>query len=173
VTRDRNPERGVAMFIVMIVVIGLTTVGLLAVYETMGETKATSYGVDSDAALYCAEAGLAKARPMIGGNYAAWAAILDGDPSNDPSWYPITGDLDVPADGKSDFTVTIRDDDDEPVGTPNDPTKDNDLSVYVISTCTRYPETPRQVTELIHYKGGGAGYRNQSGQGAGNTGNTN
>jgi hypothetical protein len=166
-------ERGVAMFIVMIVVVGLTTVALLGIYLTLGETKATSYGVDADAALYCAEAGLAKARPIIGANYGSWAAILDTDPSNDPSWYPITGDLDVPPDGKNDFVVTIKDDDDEPPGTPNDPTVDNDLSVYIVSTCTRYADTPRQVTELIHYKGGGTSYRNQSGQGAGNTGNTN
>ena len=166
-------ERGVAMFIVMLVVSALMTVGLLAVYLTLGETKSTAYTVDSKSALYCAEAGLAKARPLIGANYAAWAAILDGDPSNDPSWYPITGDIDVPGDNVNDFSVTIRDNDDEPVGTANDPTHDNDMRVYIVSRCTRFPETPREVTELVYYTGGGNAYRNQSGQGAGNTGNAN
>jgi hypothetical protein len=169
----RARERGVALVLVLIVVMGLTTVGLLAIYATMGETRSTSYGVDSKAALYCAEAGLAKARPIIGANYPAWAAILDGNPANDPAWYPITGDLDVPPDGVNDFVVTIRDDDDEPAGAANDPTHDNNLSVYVVSTCTRYPDTPRQVTELIHYQGVGNVYRAQAGHGPSNTGNAN
>jgi hypothetical protein len=166
-------ERGIALVLVMILVMGLMTVGLLALYSTSGETKSASYGVDSKAALYCAEAGLAKARPIIGANYAAWPSILDTDPSNDPAWYPITGDLDVPPDGVNDFVVTVRDNDDEPAGVANDPTHDNDMSVYVVSTCTRYAETPRQVTELIHYQGVGNVYRSQSGNGPSNTGNSN
>ena len=169
----RSPERGVAMFIVLLVVTSLMTVGLLAIYLTLGATKSTAYSVDSKSALSCAEAGLAKARPLSGATYASWAAILDTDPSNDPSWYPITGDLDVPGDNTNDFTVTVRDNDDEPTGTANDPTKDNDMRVFVVSKCTRFPETPREVTELIYYTGGGNSYRNQSGQGAGNTGNSN
>jgi|SRR5579862_3466679 len=170
----RDPgEQGIALILVMVLVIGLTTVGLLTLYATSGETTSTHYGVDSKAALYCAEAGLAKARPIIGANYASWAAILDTDPTNDPAWYPITGDLDVPPDGQNDFIVTIRDDDDEPPGVPNDPTHDNNLSVYVVSTCVRYGETPRQVTELLHYQGVGNTYRSQSGNGPGNTGNSN
>jgi len=166
-------ERGVAVFVVLIAVIALSVVGMLAAYLTVAETKSTSYEVDANAALYCAEAGLAKARPLIGSNYASWAAMLDTDPTNDPSWYPITGDLDVPPDGVDDFVVTIKDNDDEPPGAPDDPTHDNDMRVFIVSKCTRYPETPREVTELIYYKGGGNAYRNQAGQGAGNTGNAN
>jgi hypothetical protein len=169
----RVRERGVALLVVTILVMGLMTVGMLSLYATSGETESASYGVDSKAALYCAEAGLAKARPIIGNNYTSWAAILDGDPANDPPWYPITGDIDVPADGVNDFVVTIRDNDDEPAGVANDPTKDNDLAVYVVSTCTRYGQTPRQVTELIHYQGVGNVYRSQSGNGPSNTGNSN
>ncbi|HTJ45779.1 MAG TPA: hypothetical protein VL463_26935 [Kofleriaceae bacterium] len=172
ISRPRD-QRGVAMFIVLLVVSSLMTVGLLAIYLTLGETKSTAYAVDSKSALYCAEAGLAKARPLIGANYASWAAILSNDTANIPSWYPVTGDIDVPADNVNDFSVTIRDNDDEPTGSPNDLTKDNDMRVFVISKCTRYPETPREVTELIYYTGGGNAYRNQSGQGAGNTGNSN
>ena len=41
------------------------------------------------------------------------------------------------------------------------------------STCLKYPESPKSVTELVRYEGGGYSYRNQSGQGAGNTGNAN
>ena len=172
-TRRDPSQRGVAMFIVLMVVSSLMTVGLLAIYLTLSETKSTSYVTDAKAALYCAEAGLAKARSQIAANFGAWPQLLDADASNDPAWYPITGDLDTPADGVSDFTVTVRDNDDEPVGTANDPTHDNDLRIYIVSKCTRYPETPREVTELIYYQGGGNSYRNQSGQGAGNTGNSN
>jgi hypothetical protein len=161
------------MFIVLLVVTSLMTVGLLAIYLTLGETKSTAYGVDSKAALYCAEAGLAKARPLIAGNYAAWTNILAGNSANYPAWYPVTGDIDVPGDGVNDFVVTIRDNDDEPAGVANDPTKDNDMRVFVVSKCTRYPETPREVTELIYYSGAGNQYRNQSGQGVGNSGNSN
>lgn len=39
--------------------------------------------------------------------------------------------------------------------------------------CVKYPEYPRTVTELVEYSSGGNGYRNQAGQGAANTGNTN
>jgi hypothetical protein len=169
----RNPERGVAMFVVLMVVSSLMMVGLLAIYLTLSETRSTSYVTDAKASLYCAEGGLAKARALIASNYAAWGQLLDTDAGNDPAWYPITGDLDVPGDGTSDFSVTVRDNDDEPVGTANDPTHDNDMRLYVVSTCLRYPETPREVTELIYYSGGGNSYRNQSGQGAGNTGNSN
>lgn len=172
-SRSAPRQRGVAMFVVLLVVSSLMTVGLLTIYMTLGETKATSYGVDSKAALYCAEAGLAKARPLLASNYAAWTTILAGDTANYPAWYPVTGDLDVPADNVNDFSVTIRDNDDEPAGVANDPTKDNDMRVFVVSKCTRYPETPREVTELIYYSGGGNSYRNQSGQGAGNSGNAN
>ena len=161
------------MFIVVLVISSLMTVGLLAIYMTIGETKSTSYTVDSKAALYCAEAGLAKARPLLAANYPAWGVILVGDPASYPAWYPIMGDIDSPADGVNDFTVTIRDNDDEPAGSANDPTKDNDMRVFVVSRCTRYPETPREVTELLYYSGGGTSYRTQSGLGAGNTVNSN
>ena len=166
----RVEERGAAMLIALLVVSSLMTVGVLAIALTLGETKSTGYSADAKAALYCAEAGLAKARPIVGSNYSDWNTILGG---GSVAWYPITGDLDVPGDNVNDFTVTIRDNDDEPVGTANDPTHDNDMRVFIVSTCTRYPETPRQVTELIYYTGGGNSYRDQSGQGAGNTGNAN
>ena len=166
-------ERGVAMFIVIAVMSSLMMVALLAIYLTVTETESTSYATDAKASLYCAEAGLAKARALLVANYAAWPTILDADASNDPAWYPVVGDIDLPVDGINDFSVTIRDNEDEPVGTPNDPTHDNDMRIYVVSKCTRYPETPREVTELIFYQAGGASYRNQSGQGAGNTGNAN
>jgi hypothetical protein len=47
------------------------------------------------------------------------------------------------------------------------------MRVFVVSKCVRYPETPREVTELIYYSGAGNSYRNQAGQGAGNSGNAN
>lgn len=169
----RSRERGAAMIIALLVVSSLMTVGLLGAYLTMSETKSTGLAIDGKASLYCAEAGLTKARGIVGSSVGTWSSLLDGDPSNDPSWYPIRGDLDIPADGVDDFEVTVRDNDDEPVNLTNDPTHDNDMRIYLVSRCTRFPESPREVVELIYYSGGGNLYRNQAGQGAGNTGNSN
>ena len=55
----------------------------------------------------------------------------------------------------------------------NDPVADNDLKVFIVSRCLKYPEHPRTVMELIEYTAAGHAYRNQAGQGASNTGNSN
>jgi hypothetical protein len=170
---NRVSESGAAVAVVMVLVSALLTAGALAVHLAVGDTRATGYAAASRSALYCAEAGLASARALIGASYASWPLLLDDDPANDPSWYPIRADLDAPADGVTDFEVTIRDNDDELAPVANDPRRDNDLRVFVVSRCTRHRETPRQVLELITYEGGGNVYRNQSGQGAGNAGNVN
>ena len=164
-------ESGSAMIIVMVILVALLGAGAIAVHLQMSDTRSTGLIRSARAALYCAEAGLQRARPIVGANYATWGDTLDGDPGNDPGWYPITGDLD--GDGTADYTVTIRDNDDELSPNPNDPTRDNDLTVFVVSTCTRYPDTPREVLEMITYEGGGSLYRNQAGCGPGNTGNCN
>jgi hypothetical protein len=169
----RNPQRGAAMMVVLITMAALMTAGGLAIYVSSSETRSTGYVATSRQALYCAEAGLAAARDTITGNYASWGDALDDDEANDPDWYPITGRLDDDPTGDPDYEVVIRDNDDEHSPNANDPTKDSDLQVYVESTCLKYPDAPRVVTELIQYTGGGYVYKNQSGQGGGNTGNSN
>lgn len=168
-----SSQRGAAMMVVMIVMAALMTAGGLAIYVSSSETRSTGYVASSRQALFCAEAGLAAARDTITGNYASWSLALDDDDTNDPPWYPVTGHVDDAATGDADYEVRIRDNDDEQAPSPNDPTKDSDLQVYVESTCLKYPDAPRMVTELIQYTGGGYVYRNQAGQGGGNTGNSN
>jgi hypothetical protein len=166
-------ERGAAVALIMVLVSSLLAGGALAVYLAVGDTRASSYTSSSRGALFCAEAGLASARALIGASYASWPLLLDGDPGNDPSWYPIRGDIDSPTDGVNDYEVTVRDNDDEMAPAVNNPRRDNDLKVFVVSKCTRHSDTPRQVLELLTYTGGGTVYRNQSGQGASNAGNVN
>lgn len=170
-TRCRRGERGSIMLVVAMVLVALLAGGGIALYVQVSSTRSTGYLASSRAALYCAEAGLAVGRRVIGMNVGDWPAILDNSDSNNPSWYPLTGDLD--GDGEADYEVTIRDNDDELPPDPNNPMTDNDLTVFVVSRCTRYPETPREVFELVSYSTGSAGYRNQAGQGTGNTGNAN
>lgn len=159
------------MVLVMVILVALLAGGAVALSLQLGSTKQVGLASDSRGALYCAEAGLVAARPVIGARYADWESILDADAGNDPDWYPFSDDID--GDGVNDYVVTMRDNDDEAAPTPNDPTRDNDLKIFVISSCLKYPDTPREVLELVKYQGGGAGYRAQSGSGAQNTGNEN
>ena len=171
--RHRQAQRGAAMLVVMVVMAALMTAGGLAIYVSTSETRSTGYVSSSRQALFCAEAGLAQARAVVTQNYNTWTQVLDTNATNDPTWYPIDGYVTDDATGDFDYEVTIRDNDDEIAPTANDPTKDTDLQVYVTSTCLKYPESPKSVTERVRYEGGGYSYRNQSGQGAGNTGNAN
>ena len=167
----RRAEQGSIMIIVVTMIAALLAGAGIAVYLQISDTKSTGLIRAARSSLYCAEAGLVRARPYLGTNWSDWSLWLDQDPSNDPQPYPYTGDID--GDGTDDFEVTIRDNDDEPAAVANDPTRDNDLKVFIISRCTKYPNSPREVLELVQYKGQGNLYRNQSGQGSGNTGNTN
>ena len=170
---SRNKQRGAAMMVVMIVMAALMTAGGVAIYVSTSETRSTGYVASSRQALFCAEAGLAAARSTVTANYASWGAVLDATVGNDPAWYPIEGYLDDTGSGDPDYIVTIRDNDDEKAPAANDPANDTDLQVYVQATCLKFPEIPRSVTELVEYQGGGYVYRNQAGQGAGNSGNAN
>jgi hypothetical protein len=148
-------QRGAAMFVVMITVAALLTAGLLTVHVGEAETKSIDYVASERRALFCAESGIADSRVIVGANYEMWDTLLDSDASNDPAWYPIRGYLDGDhhsAGDPFDYEVTIEDNDDESPS-PNLPTTDNDLRVFIVARCLKY--------------------RNQSGQGASNTGNAN
>jgi hypothetical protein len=159
------------MVLVMVILVALLAGGAVMLSLQLGSTKQAGVASDKRGALFCAEAGLAAARPVLLNNVAGWAAALDTDTGNDPAWYPITGDLD--GDGDDDYEVVISDNDDEAAPAANDPNVDNDLQVFVVSTCLLYPESPRTVRELIRYTGGGHLYRDQAAQGTWNSGNSN
>lgn len=168
-----DPERGSVMLLVSIILIALLSGGAIALYIQISSNKQVGFASTSRASLYCAESGLAEARATIGAVYSLWNDLLDGDPSNDPAWYPLRGDIDDPKDGVNDWEVTVRDNDDEPSSVANDPARDNDLKIFIISRCTKYNDAPREVLELVVYDQGQQQYRNQAGQGSGNTGNAN
>jgi hypothetical protein len=167
----RDPERGSALLLVVIVLAVLLAGAALSVQMQSADTRITGMVRSAHEALYCAEAGLVPARGLIGANFADWPAILDDNPQNDPAWYPIRGD--VGDGGDADYEVTVRDNDDEKGDQANDRSVDRDLQIFVVSRCLRNSETPREVTELVSFQGGGNVYRDQAGQGSGNTGNSN
>lgn len=169
--RDRRrSERGAALAVTLILITALLAGGALAMYLQVADTRSARFVTESRASLFCAEAGLAGARTYIALHAAEWNVMLDTDEANDPDGYPVTGDLD--GDGTDDWSVSIRDNDDERVGTV-DPYADIDGAIFMVATCTKYPDTPREVLELISFSGGGTNYRNQSGQGAGGSNNAN
>lgn len=164
-------QRGSAMLLVSTLLVALLAAGGVALYIELQGTKSADMVKASDSSLYCAEAGLVAARSIVAVNYLAWPTLLDSDPSNDPTWYPIRGDVD--GDGADDYEVTIRDNDDDVPPAASDPTFDNDRRVFMVSRCLKSSDTSREVTELVSVSGGGHVYRNQAGGGAFNSGNQN
>lgn len=167
----RRGERGAALAVTLILVSALLAGGALAMYLQLADTRSAAYVNESRASLYCAEAGLVGARDYVSLNVASWPSMLDGDPGNDPDGYPVEGDLD--GDGTMDWHVEIRDNDDELPPIENNTQLDIDATIFMVSSCLKYPDTPREVLEMISFSGGGTNYRNQSGQGAGGTNNAN
>ncbi len=163
------------MIVVMVLLVALLGAGAIALSLQTSNTKSTGYVRQARSALYCAEAGLNRARSIIAANYDEWPLVLDPDLA-DPVWYPIRGDLD--GDGTFDYIVTMRDNDDE-IPTPgapniqNDLTRDNDNQVFAESQCLMNPEMPRRVLELLAYSGGGNNYTGMDGQGALGSNNAN
>jgi len=170
--RARNPargERGAAFVVTMILVTALISGGALALYLQLADTRGARTVTEKRAAMYCAEAGLAGARAYIVNNSTSWSAMLDTDPLNDPEGYPVEGDLD--GDGVDDWHVEIKDNDDE---FPTDnPVADSDDTIFMIATCPKYPDAGKELMQLVRVQAGSFTYRNQRGQGAGNTNNAN
>ena len=153
----------------MMVVVALLAAGALALYLQMADTHSAQFVTQEKRSLYCAEAGLAGARDYILQNNTTWGEMLSTTTGDDPDGYPVTGDLD--GDGNDDWRVTIKDDDDE--FPTDDPYADANGTVFMVSNCIAYPDTPRSVLQLITITAAGANYRNQAGQGAGGTNNVN
>jgi hypothetical protein len=169
--RRRNSERGSALLITMIVITSLLAGAAAITGMQLMANRSTEVSRANMSATYCAEAGLIAARATVAANYTLWASALGS--SSEPSWLSgaFSHDLDGNPANDPDFTITLKDDDDEQTGA-NDLTKDNDLRVFVVSTCKLYPETPKQVQELVEYRGGGTCYDAQEG-GCGANGNGN
>lgn len=170
-TRRWSSERGAALSVMLVMITALLAIGGLAMYLQLADTRSTRYINEARGSLFCAEAGLAAARPFIANHAVDWPQMLDADDGNDPDGYPVEGDLD--GDGTADYRVVIKDNDDELPPADNNPDVDLDSTIFVVATCLRYPDTPREVLEMVSFGGGGFNYRNQSGQGAGGSNNAN
>lgn len=170
-TVDRRAERGSAMLLVAAILAALLAGGGIALYLQLQNTRSAAIVKSSRESLYCAEAGIAAGQSVLTAQFALWSTLIDADPDNDPAWYPVTGDVD--GDGVADYEVTIKDNDDEVAPTAADPTVDRDSKVFMTSRCLQNPEVPRYVMQLVDVAASGHNYRNQSGGGAGNTGNQN
>jgi hypothetical protein len=100
--------------------------------------------------------------------------VFDGAPY--PSWYDspaggadgIEGHMDNPAHASNDFIVTIEDniDDSFPAG---DPTRDNDLKIFVKSSCTKFADAPVALIQLVEVRAARQQYE-QEGRGQDKTG---
>ena len=165
--RLRDPERGTILVLVITILAALLSAAAVALYLQVSSTRAAGITSRTRSSLYCAEAGLAAARSLIADQTTNWADLLSGNTSAYP-WYPIQGDIDDPPDGVNDYIVTVRDNDDE---FPNDPTVDADDQIFIVSTCVKYPDSPREVLELVsrqvppgyHYTDQGGGDESNSG----------
>ena len=170
----RQPERGNAMLVTMIIISALLAGAAVVVSMQVQATRASGVTKQGLEALYCAEAGLAASHSTVANNYSLWGPTLAADPNGaaEPTWLQTAFSHDLDGDGVNDFTVTIKDNDDEVAPTANDLTKDVDTQIFIISTCTKYPDTPKQVVELVKYAGGGTCYKSQEG-GCNGNGNDN
>ena len=121
----RTAQRGSAMLVTLIIVSALIAGGAVLVSMQMSSNRGAEVTNTGVTALYCAEAGLAAARPVVVSSYLQWTGNLGT--GTEPSWLSSI-DHDVDNDGATaaDFTITLKDNDDELSGT-NDTSVDQDL----------------------------------------------
>jgi hypothetical protein len=150
------------MVVTMVLISALLAgAAVLAAMQTKS-TRGSQMTRTSMTSLHCAEAGLVFARPAVMMNYPQWNASL-GSPI-EPAWLAAV-QHDIDGDGAPDVRLTLKDNDDDD---PNDLTRDNDLTVYVVSTCIKYPDVEAQVAEMVRWNGSTNCYQAQLGGCGGN-----
>jgi hypothetical protein len=173
----RTRQRGSAMLVTMIIISSLLAGAAVLVSMQLASNRSSDITRSGLAATYCAEAGIQIALPAVIANYANWNTALatcNGvyPCSPEPSWLASLNH-DLSGGSGSDFTIYIKDNDDELPPNANNLQVDNDLSVFVVSRCIRYADNIKEVEELIQYSGGGQDYRSQQGLGRYGNGNNN
>lgn len=165
----RHPERGTAILITMIVTVALLGGGAVLVGMQMSSTRSTEVARSGMTALHCAEAGLNAARKPVNDAYTpdgTWGSSLGT--GAEPAFVNSAAiDHDLDGDGVNDFLITLEDNDDE-IGFTASATIDNDLQIYIVSTCLKFPENKKQVRELIRFKVNQKYYNSQAGGIGGN-----
>lgn len=171
----RNSQRGSAMLVTLILISALLAGVAVLVSLQLASTKSTELQRSGLAALHCAEAGLAVTHNEVAQNRTLVDAHLLANPASltvQPAFLVTTltaptQDLnDIDGDGQTDFQIFIVDNDDEPTG--NDYRYDTDGRVWLVSTCIKYTDTPKQVRELVEYAKNPTMYDWQDGRGFGN-----
>ena len=146
----RNSQRGSAMLVAMILMAALLAGAAVLVSLQISSSRSTDMTRTGITALYCAESGLTATRAAIALNQADWGTWLGT--GNEPTWLGVIDhDLDNDAGNTSDFTITLEDNNDEIPPTTEAPTADLDGMIFIVSRCTMFPDTPREVRELISF----------------------
>jgi hypothetical protein len=159
----RPAERGVSLLFAIALVLALTVIGAAVIgYAGRDRVAAAKMSVQ-ERGVACADAGIQYGRryfgciykrtsnwndilsgaapgrydPSLGDAYpaslSAIPAVLEGDSSGSGKLDPGT---DLDGTGRPSFWVSIRDDDDErPLGAPDNRTRDNNLAVILRSEC--------------------------------------
>src|SRR5512135_2585388 len=71
---QRHPERGSAMLVTLILIAALLAGAAVLVSMQVSSTRSSEVTRTGTSSLYCAELGLAAARPVVAANYALWKA---------------------------------------------------------------------------------------------------
>ena len=167
----RNSQRGSAMLLAMILMAALLAGAAVLVSLQLGSNRSTDLTKTGITALYCAEAGVTASRTAVADNKDSWNTSLGT--GTEPSWIAsLSHDVDGDTSNDPDFVVTLVDNFDEQPPTADAPTTDLDGKIYVVSKCLRYPDTPREVRELVEYTLVTNCYNSQRG-GCGGNGNMN
>ena len=114
----RNPQRGSAMLVTMIIISSLLAGAAVLVSMQLAGNRASDLPRTGLEATYCAEAGLAIARQAVMANVANWntalAACLNVYPCvPEPPWLASLAHSVNGSGIGSDFTLFIQDNDDE------------------------------------------------------------
>lgn len=173
--RARRERGGVTLLLVMVLLVMAVLIGALAVRGATTDLRMTGAHRVASSAFYCAESGLAAARPIFAANVGQWNTLFSGGTPAGFT-YPVTGDLD--GDGKPDYSVTLKDNYDEFPPLANNPQVDNDLSAIMVSTCISstvgFGADSRTLEEIVAYTGSlGTDYRYQAGHSSTHSGNEN
>ena len=170
--QTRRDERGAAMLVTLIIVSSLLGAAAVLTHIEMGSNRATALTRSGMTAEYCAEMGAERAIPVVMANYNLWSATMCANaneatcvpsaPSAEPAL--LSGiNHDVDGDGVPDFVLYLRDDQDEVGSASQNYFVDRDQRVYIVATCIKFPDTPRQVKELVELASPGTTYAGQQG----------
>ena len=156
---SRTNQRGSALLVTMVIVAALLAGAAVLASLQVSSNRSTELTRNGLASLYCAEHGLTAARQIVINGYGYWPAALTGNCADsdcstlvEPTFLSA-GAFSHDVDGtplSNDFAIYIRDNDDETTG-PQLYGADTDDTIFIVSRCTKYPDTPKQVEELIKY----------------------